>query len=255
MSATGRGAVRDPQDFYGTPRWAVDAVLPYVKACGDLSEADILEPSAGRGAIVKALIDAGADPAKIVAVEPNPERCKVLAGLGVHVYEERFESFASSWIRAQRPVFDVSVMNPPFSEAETHIQLARTLTAGSGVVASLCRLAFFSEGQERASFRENHPHDRLELVKRPSFTAEALAYLDTSDLLAMARKKERAAAKRAAAKAAKKNRKPRPLDDRVVALVRTRLRRTDSCAYAWGLFGDGRGGWFWTHEEDEEDAD
>lgn len=48
MSAAGRGAIRQPDDFYATPAWCVDALL---RGCA-LPSGRWLEPTAGDGAIV-----------------------------------------------------------------------------------------------------------------------------------------------------------------------------------------------------------
>lgn len=52
MSATNRGSKRQERDFYSTPSWCVEAILPYLTpwetAC---------DPCAGTGAILKVLPD------------------------------------------------------------------------------------------------------------------------------------------------------------------------------------------------------
>lgn len=238
MSSTNRGGYRMADDFYATPTWAVDAVLRRLLMPG----LRILEPSAGRGAIVRALIAHGADPALITAVEPHESRHAALADLVPVTFNCGFEAFADN--RDTR--FDLVVMNPPFSLAESHIRLACSLLAPGGRVAALLRLAFLAEGQERADLRRLYPHDRLELVKRPSFTAEMLAWTTDAELLAMATDDDRAEAYK---RAEKKRAKPMTPDQRLISVVRARLSQTDSCAYAWGIFGNGCGGRFWTHEE------
>jgi hypothetical protein len=193
MSSTGRSDVRQEDDFYETPAWAVRAVLPRLPPLGGRR---ILEPSAGRGAIVRVLVEAGAHPGDIVGVEIDSARAGSLLTIDKRIVACAcsFETFASEYaVRG----FDLIVMNPPFIHAEAHIRLARSLLAIGGTVAALCRLAFLAEGMRRATFRRDHPHDRVELTRRPSFVGG----------------------------------------------------KTDSCAYAWGLFGEGRGGRFWTHEE------
>lgn len=226
MSSTGRSDVRDPDDFYATPAWTTRAIVPRL---GELAGLRILEPSAGRGAIVRELIAAGADPDKIVAVEPHHGRAASIDGR-TRLAVATFEDFASR-AKLHAWSFDLVVMNPPFRRAEEHIRLACSLLNAVGTVAALVRLPFLSESQCRADFRATHPHDRLELVRRPSFTAEALPYLSGANLESLATVKRNG-------------------ERETIKEVRARLMRTDSCAYAWGLFGAGRGGRFWTHEEE-----
>lgn len=174
MSSTNRGGYRMADDFYATPTWAVDAVLRRLLMPG----LRILEPSAGRGAIVRALLAHGADPALITAVEPHEGRAEVLRGLGVTVANDTFENFAA------------------------------------------------------------RSHGAFDLIM--------LAWTTDDDLLAMATDDDRAEAYK---RAEKKRAKPMTPEQRLVSVVRARLSQTDSCAYAWGIFGHGCGGRFWTHEE------
>jgi len=196
VSSTGRGTERQDDDFYETPAWAVRAVLKHLPR---LAGRRILEPSAGRGAIVRELIANGASPEMITAVEPNEERAEMVRARGVQAVARPFESYG----RPALGSFDLIIMNPPFSLAEQHIRLAceREWQGGplhsQGKVAALVRLAFLAEGKKRADFRLTRPHDRVELARRPAFING----------------------------------------------------KTDSCAYAWGLWGEGCGGRFWTHEE------
>ncbi len=71
MSSTNRGALRHPDDYYATPAWSVDAILPHLPG---LKTARILEPAAGDGAIVRALRLHGVEESQIEAVELDEER-------------------------------------------------------------------------------------------------------------------------------------------------------------------------------------
>ena len=71
MSATNRSDVRDPEDHYGTPVAVALAAIEYLyprdatrarRTMVPLSEALILESSAGRGPIIRALLASGAPP-------------------------------------------------------------------------------------------------------------------------------------------------------------------------------------------------
>ncbi len=241
MSSTNRGAERQEDDFYETPAWAVDAVLQRLGP--PLAGKWILEPSAGRGAIVRGLLAYGASPYRLAACELDSARYHHLYNQHPEIGHSHgdFADYARTGAR-----YDLIVMNPPFSLAEQHIRLACSLLAPGGTVAALVRLAFLAESQTRAGFRRDLPHDRLELVKRPSFTAEVLSWATDADLLAMVTDKDR---EKADAMAEKKRAKHMTAEQRLLAVVRGRLQKTDSCAYAWGLFGEGRGGRFWTHEE------
>ncbi|MGS2811536.1 hypothetical protein [Nocardia sp. MW-W600-9] len=73
--------------------------------------AHVLEPSAGDGALVRAVLEANPH-VRVTAVEPDPERA---AGIGgdprVTVVVATFEQFAMTAV----PMFSAVVMNPPFA--------------------------------------------------------------------------------------------------------------------------------------------
>lgn len=228
MSATNRsGKGRTVLDFYATPKAAVRALLPFLPPLPGLR---ILEPSAGRGAIVEALIEAGATPSLITAVELDPGRCAVIPDGVVKVCAD-----FGMWTPPH--AFDIVITNPPYTEAESHVRRAISMLTPGGTCAALLRLAFLAEGQCRAPFRKAHPHDRIELVERMSFTAESLSWLTEAELSDM-RRDIPANPKRGIV-----------AHIETVDEVRARLRATDSTPNAWGLFGEGRGGRFWTVEE------
>lgn len=238
MSSTGRGAARAADDFYRTPAWTVDALLTVL---GRIDGARILEPSAGDGAIVRRLIERGAEPYNVDAFELDHDRCMRVAGTGVRTWEYDFllwdGAAIGGWPRFTggpiRPVnaapkqvrFDLVVMNPPFSAAQAHVEHAIRFLASGGTCAALLRLSFACS-KKRAAFRAAHPFDLYPLAARPSFTAEALATMTNDDLKAVRKTVVRG-----------KEELVESVDD-----VRARLRGTDSCDYAWFLFHSGRNG-------------
>lgn len=159
MSSTNRGSERAADDFYETPAWCVRAILPHLPRLPGLR---ILEPSAGRGAIVTALLDAGAERSRVVAVEKDKDR----ALLGP------VPTMAGDFLLAATAVkYDLVVMNPPFSAAQEHVTHAISMLAPGGQVAALLRLAFCTSAK-RAPFRKAHPFDLYPLASRPSFTPD-----------------------------------------------------------------------------------
>ena len=164
MSSTGRGMARHPDDFYATPAWAVDAVLPHL---GPLGDRWILEPSAGEGAIARRLIAAGALPERITAVEFDAERADACRLSCPATYHRDFLTFTPP-ISAARNT-GLIVMNPPFTLAQEFVERALShWLAPGGTCAALLRLAFACS-KKRAAFRKAHPFDLLALASRPSF--------------------------------------------------------------------------------------
>jgi hypothetical protein len=185
-----RAPGRHPDDFYATPPWCTDAILPHLPTGGV-----ILEPSCGDGAIL-ARLAASAAPSRLhlVGVELHPGRAEQARGrvLGAYIMEGDFLTRGEE-IAALYPDLCLIIGNPPFSLAMSFVEAALRLAAPTrATVAMLLRLAFL-ESIERQAFHAVHAADLYPLAKRPSFTGEG----------------------------------------------------TDSAAYAWWVWGPGRGGrWF-----------
>jgi hypothetical protein len=142
----------------------VDAVIPHL---GPLAGKWILEPGAGEGAIVRQLLEGGAYPERISAVELDEDRADACRAR-VTTYEHDFLTFEPP-ISAARNT-DLIVMNPPFALAQEFIERAIShWLAFDGTCAVLLRLAFMCS-KKRAAFRAAHPFDVLALASRPSFT-------------------------------------------------------------------------------------
>lgn len=104
--------------FFRTPADLADDMASRLDGiCRDAASFDVLEPSAGDGALVKAVHRRHGVRAYIEAVEPNAQRAIHIAGSGARVvYPCTFEDFHQH-IACQggsRAQFDAVVMNPPF---------------------------------------------------------------------------------------------------------------------------------------------
>lgn len=112
------GEIIDPKEaeFFETPRELAEEMAAWI----DPREGDeILEPSAGRGALVRA-IQARCPQAKIVACEPLPLHRTELMELGVELWTDDFTT-------AEGRTFDHVIMNPPFSRRQDVRHITRAL--------------------------------------------------------------------------------------------------------------------------------
>jgi len=106
---------RTAEGYVRTPEPIADMVCryPYANLAGG-GGVRVLEPSAGDGAMVRAILGVCPD-AQVVAVEPNTARA---AGLGddprVTVCGGTFEEYAAG-AAGDGVLFDAAIMNPPFS--------------------------------------------------------------------------------------------------------------------------------------------
>lgn len=160
MSATGRGAVRRPFDFYGTPSWCVTRLLEAVALPGGAW----LEPSAGDGAIIRAVNTARSD-VRWYAAELREECKEPLRALTPML---RIGDFLADYVEWATFRCDVAILNPPFTHAQAFIKRCKGL---ADWVCALERLNFL-EGEERNEWLRADAPDVYVLPNRPSFTGE-----------------------------------------------------------------------------------
>jgi 16S rRNA G1207 methylase RsmC len=114
----------------------------------------VLEPSAGKGAIVQHLWDK--NPAAIYMIEKNAERAKYIkdcypSAPGAIIWHDDFLT------REIDPGFDRIIMNPPFEEMQDvdHVKRAYDLLSKDGrMVSVMSESSFFRTDRKAAEFRE-----------------------------------------------------------------------------------------------------
>jgi predicted RNA methylase len=146
----------------------VRAILPHLPLAGS-----ILEPCAGDGTIVRALVAAGCDPDRISAIELDRAhepawRQTTVSCLWGNALGDSADPLgaAAAWNAPHALV----IMNPPFVNALEFVQRALHAQAPHrGTTAALLRLGMMA-GVARAEFWSRHPADVYVLGRRPSFT-------------------------------------------------------------------------------------
>lgn len=152
MSRTNRPKRDGEADYYPTPAWCVHRLLEEVPLLGCGST--WLEPSAGDGAIVRAVGSwAGDRRPTWLTMDIRPD-----TSVDVHC------DFLSSGVNAFN-FFDVCITNPPYNQAQAFVEAAMEC---SRVVVMLLRLNWLG-GQERAAFLRERPPSVFVLPNRPSF--------------------------------------------------------------------------------------
>ena len=119
----------------------------------------VLEPSAGEGAIVKALIRHGVPAASIVTRDLVP---------GPHVQVARNMTDPAAW--AEIGPVEWVVMNPPFYAAESFVEQALGI-ARQGVIW-LARLSYVEPTVERAPHLLRTPPERILVLPRHKFRTD-----------------------------------------------------------------------------------
>jgi hypothetical protein len=127
-----------------------DVAARMVRYLGEQGDYLTLEPSAGTGALVRALLDAGHSRYELTQVE----RHNALA-VGLHKYGPVFNRCFLEYAEEARGKvqFPRIIMNPPFSAARRHIRAARSLLGHGGhtappVLVALVPITFDNDGAE-----------------------------------------------------------------------------------------------------------
>lgn len=148
------GALTVEKDgFFETPAAVVDQMIA-LHPSGVL-EGRILEPSAGKGAIIRRLLDhypESLSSVDFVAVERNADRCQTLQDMGVYTICDDFLEYAPT--RSFPTIF----MNPPFEQGQDvdHVRHAYDCClADGGVLISVMAAGIkFRTEQKYAALRQ-----------------------------------------------------------------------------------------------------
>lgn len=151
MSATGRSGVRRKGDFYPTPAWVTELIVPQIPA-----GVRVLDAGSGDGAISDVMSNHDID---VVCVEIDEDLARLCA--------LKHQTFTGDFL-SNRWHCHAIVMNPPFSLAEEFVRHSLDLVGKTGTVIALLRLGFL-ESKKRSSFHRQFPSDIYVLDKRPSF--------------------------------------------------------------------------------------
>lgn len=115
------------REFYPTPHEVIDRMINGY----DVNNKIILEPSAGSGNIVSHLLQSGAK--EVIASEKDKNLLKILK-TKCKVISEDFITVTSEMISH----IDMIIMNPPFSNADTHILHAYNIAPAGCDIIALC---------------------------------------------------------------------------------------------------------------------
>lgn len=171
MTATNRGSERNRDDYYATPTWVTKLILPRIKS--KATGRWIIEPGAGDGAILRAMVEDGFPPERMVGVEANKERADAMCTVHRNVNVLPLDWFSPD-VQAKLDKLGVTseprivIGNPPFSKAEEFIVRSLQVAGEDGIVVMLLRLGFL-ESKKRCEFHKAHPAHVYVLTTRPSF--------------------------------------------------------------------------------------
>ena len=142
MSATNRGSVRSEQDYYPTPKWCTEELLPLIHWDQINS---FYEPCLGNGAIYDLI------PLK----DDQKQWSEITRG--------------RDYLKDEVDPVDLIITNPPYSLAKEFIKKA---LSHSTTVIMLLRLNYL-EAQVRYPFWQGNPPSHIiTLSSRPSFTGK-----------------------------------------------------------------------------------
>lgn len=156
---------------WATPAWCVDGLVDHWPELVAWSRTKpILEPEAGSGAIVRALVARGA---RVSAIEVRDTRAQLAAAGAESILIADFCQLGLELWTARRPF--AIMMNPPFRPPHVMLRhVRRALELARGFVAALLPLSFLSGGSGRAAFWAAAPPltQLLFFEERPVFVGD-----------------------------------------------------------------------------------
>lgn len=164
MSSTNRGGKRIAMDVYETPRWCVDAILdriytPQMKM--------VLEPCAGSGNIIKAIVERDPD-VQVWGMEPRGEAFRDLVKI------DRCHPSCVEYMDCENPGhYDLVITNPPFYCAQDMLKHTFSHCSPQRCKVTICyllRINFLASQGRRDWWTQHKPTGIYILSKRPSFT-------------------------------------------------------------------------------------
>lgn len=160
-----RPEVANPLEWYRTPAWCVDAIVPHIGR-----PRTTLDLGCGDGSIGKALRVKWGSGVTIDGFELDEKRAAVAReSLAFDDIHEGTEGDVLALVTDNFNGADCVISNPPYSHAEAFARQALRLVRPGGVVAFLLRLGWLAS-QSRVQFHREHPSDVFVLPRRPSFT-------------------------------------------------------------------------------------
>lgn len=214
--------VGDESDFYPTPHWVTRAILPHLPPFWR-----VLDPCAGDGAMLDAIGESRVEHrggirfsdingVSLRGFELHEERAAAAVRKGYQVDRRDSLSTVIDW-----GPFDLAILNPPYSLAEDFVRRAIfEAKPQRATVAALLRLGFL-ESRERVAFHREHPADVFIFASRPSFI-DPQAWRPCPRCIGGTKPREEKCTRCAG---------------------KTQIKGgSDSTAYAWFVFGPGRGG-------------
>lgn len=157
--------------FFETPADLAAHIVDLAKLSGPFSDhLTVLEPSAGRGALVQAAIRRGVNAHAIQCVELRPEHAAYLRERGYHVIERDFLTLEVN----QFLLYHRVIMNPPFEQLADIRHVLRAyewLEVGGRLVSVMSPGWTFRADQIAADFRTwiSERHHTWELLPDGSF--------------------------------------------------------------------------------------
>lgn len=150
-------------DFYETPAYAIDAIIPHLP----LDVATLLVDAGSGSGAISAGVAARYPNLEIMGVEKNEELVAQARARGLYAAEFHVDDFEKWSPNVRAP--EVVIMNPPYSRAIEFVDRALRLVKRGGHVVALLRLGFLAS-KRRREFLKKHMPDVYVLTKRPSFT-------------------------------------------------------------------------------------
>jgi predicted RNA methylase len=146
-SIEGAGTQRRELSQFFTPADLAERIVEWaLHPYGELlaRRLEVLEPSAGRGALVKPLLARGI---QVNAFDIDPDNVRALCRLEGDGLEAQVQNFLEIELHEDGVQYDLAVMNPPFENGQAEAHILHALNWAERVVAHVPLTTF--EGQAR----------------------------------------------------------------------------------------------------------
>lgn len=162
IGSTGK---RRDHDYYATPAWATDAMLPFLIDRLRFDDGGrIIEPGCGHGAIAIPLAKLGFE---VLGLDIRPEAVREVNDVASREMLPNLRAKRIDFLRrGEEFLASAAVGNPPFSHAQEFVEVALGSTA---LVCFLLPLSFLAT-TGRIEFWRRNPADVMVLDRRPDFT-------------------------------------------------------------------------------------
>ena len=168
----GAGAQKRELSQFFTPADLAERIVEWALVrYGELVERrlEVLEPSAGRGALVKPLLARGI---QVNAFDIDPDNVRALSRLEGEGLEAQVQNFLEIDLHEDGVPYDLAVMNPPFENGQAEAHIMHALKWADRVVAHVPLTTLEGKARRESLWSKVRLHRLAVCASRPKYGAK-----------------------------------------------------------------------------------